>query len=71
MHHSLESCAQVIEQPLPKCPAEVGVALHWLAINGVQPAIPENAPVGQPAPKRRRTEAATLHAPALGGSFSL
>ncbi|KAK9137602.1 hypothetical protein Sjap_008196 [Stephania japonica] len=35
----------VIEAPLPKAPLEPGVIAHWLAIEGVQPAIPENAPV--------------------------
>ena len=36
---------QVIESPLPKAPLDVSVSAHWLAIEGVQPAIPENAPV--------------------------
>ncbi|CAK9164030.1 unnamed protein product [Ilex paraguariensis] len=35
----------VIEAPLPKAPLETSIACHWLAIEGVQPAIPENAPV--------------------------
>ncbi|KAK9089797.1 hypothetical protein Scep_028879 [Stephania cephalantha] len=35
----------VIEAPLPKAPLEPAVVTHWLAIEGVQPAIPENAPV--------------------------
>lgn len=35
----------VIEAPLPKAPLETVVLAHWLAIEGVQPAIPENAPV--------------------------
>lgn len=35
---------QVIEAPLPKAPLDVSVTSHWLAIEGVQPAIPENAP---------------------------
>ncbi|XP_043713091.1 transcription initiation factor TFIID subunit 6-like [Telopea speciosissima] len=35
----------VIEAPLPKAPLDTGVVTHWLAIEGVQPAIPENAPV--------------------------
>ncbi|KAL3502746.1 hypothetical protein ACH5RR_037195 [Cinchona calisaya] len=34
----------VIEAPLPKAPLESSVLCHWLAIEGVQPAIPENAP---------------------------
>ncbi|PRQ32057.1 hypothetical protein RchiOBHm_Chr5g0042161 [Rosa chinensis] len=35
----------VIEAPLPKAPFDVSVTAHWLAIEGFQPAIPENAPV--------------------------
>lgn len=36
---------QLIEAPLPKTPLDTGVIAHWLAIEGVQPAIPENSPV--------------------------
>ncbi|RRT80244.1 hypothetical protein B296_00000883 [Ensete ventricosum] len=35
---------QVIDAPLPKAPLDTAVVAHWLAIEGVQPAIPENAP---------------------------
>lgn len=35
----------VIDAPLPKAPLDTAVVAHWLAIEGVQPAIPENAPV--------------------------
>ncbi|KAF5482551.1 hypothetical protein F2P56_003109 [Juglans regia] len=35
----------VIETPLPKAPLDTAVHCHWLAIEGVQPAIPENASV--------------------------
>lgn len=49
------SFEQVIDRPLPKCPVEVGVLAHWLAIEGVQPAIPENAPLHPRKPKRQRT----------------
>lgn len=31
-----------IQQPLPKAPAPMTLTSHWLAIDGVQPAIPEN-----------------------------
>lgn len=40
----------VIEAPLPKAPLDTAVVCHWLAIEGVQPAIPENAPVEVIAP---------------------
>lgn len=36
---------QVIEAPLPKAPLDTAVVGHWLAIEGVQPAIPENPPL--------------------------
>lgn len=35
----------MIEAPLPKAPLDTAVVNHWLAIEGVQPAIPENAPL--------------------------
>ncbi|XP_020682335.1 transcription initiation factor TFIID subunit 6 isoform X1 [Dendrobium catenatum] len=35
----------LIEAPLPKAPLDTAVVTHWLAIEGVQPAIPENVPV--------------------------
>lgn len=36
---------EVIEAALPKAPLDTAVVNHWLAIEGVQPAIPENAPL--------------------------
>lgn len=36
---------QVIEAPLPKAPLDTAIVCHWLAIEGTQPAIPENAPM--------------------------
>lgn len=33
----------MIEAPLQKAPLDTSVTAHWLAIEGVQPAIPENA----------------------------
>lgn len=35
---------EVIDAPLPKAPLDTEVVAHWLAIEGVQPAIPENPP---------------------------
>ncbi len=49
--------AQVVGAPLPRCPFEVGVVPHWLAVDGVQPAIPENAPLDRPRSKRARAAA--------------
>lgn len=36
---------QVIDAPFPKAPLDTSVVAHWLAVEGVQPAIPENAPI--------------------------
>lgn len=33
---------KIINQPLPKVPRSVSFTAHWLAIEGVQPAIPQN-----------------------------
>lgn len=41
----------MIEAPLPKAPLDTAVVCHWLAIEGVQPAIPENAPIEGLSPK--------------------
>lgn len=35
---------QIINAPLPKAPLDKTVMAHWLAIEGVQPTIPENPP---------------------------
>lgn len=34
----------IISSPLPKLPCEVTIRTHWLAVEGVQPSIPENVP---------------------------
>ena len=40
---------KLVNAPLPKVPREVTFTLHWLAIEGVQPTIPQNpAPSDQP-----------------------
>lgn len=51
-------CVQLLDEPLPPAPVEVGLMPHWLFINGVQPAIPENAPIDKPITKRSRAQAA-------------
>lgn len=62
---------QAVDQPLPKVPVEVGVIPHWLAIEGVQPAIPENAAI-QPRrakrPKLDMTAAAAAKSKAAAGA---
>lgn len=32
----------IVDAPLPRAPLDTSVSAHWLAIEGVQPAIPEN-----------------------------
>jgi transcription initiation factor TFIID subunit 6 len=48
---------QLVDTPLPRAPVEVGVTPHWLLINGVQPAIPENAPIARPQARRSKAAA--------------
>lgn len=36
------SLVQLARAPLPKCPLQPELSLHWLAVDGVQPLIPEN-----------------------------
>ncbi|CAO2179694.1 unnamed protein product [Urochloa humidicola] len=49
---------EIIEAPLPKAPLDTAVVAHWLAIEGVQPAIPENPPIDAivPPAENRRSE---------------
>ncbi len=47
---------QAVTSQLPKCPVEVGVVPHWLAIDGIQPAIPENMPLERSRVKRARID---------------
>ncbi|KAL0022759.1 hypothetical protein WJX79_000193 [Trebouxia sp. C0005] len=49
---------QAVDQALPKVPVEVGVIPHWLAIEGVQPAIPENAAIQPRKAKRPKLDVA-------------
>lgn len=48
----------VLETPLPLPPWEAGVRIHWLAIDGRQPNVPENVQMLKPTrkPKRRKTD---------------
>ena len=59
-YHAKLAMLQAIDQPLPKVPADVGIVLHWIAIDGVQPAIPENAAIQPRAAKRPRLDPAAV-----------
>ncbi|XP_058218813.1 transcription initiation factor TFIID subunit 6-like isoform X2 [Rhododendron vialii] len=43
----------VIEAPLPKAPLDTAVVAHWLAIEGVQPTIPENVSIEVPTDHKK------------------
>ncbi|ORY75090.1 transcription initiation factor TFIID subunit 6 [Protomyces lactucae-debilis] len=49
---------KLMQMPLPKVPREVAYTAHWLAVEGVQPAIPQN-PAPQEVATQEETEAAT------------
>lgn len=50
----------MVGKSLPRAPLEVGLLPHWLVVDGVQPAIPENAPLERPRPRKRlRSSSAT------------
>lgn len=36
--------SEVLSAPPPKIPLDVSVRAHWLSVDGVQPAVPENPP---------------------------
>ena len=42
VHDPIINLDDLINQPLPACPREPTLGAHWMAIEGVQPAIPEN-----------------------------
>ncbi|CCG82609.1 Transcription initiation factor TFIID subunit 6 [Taphrina deformans PYCC 5710] len=57
---------KIINAPLPKVPREVTYTAHWLAIEGVQPAIPQNPP-----PTETKIEANTQEASSTGPSVNV
>ena len=57
---------QIVSRNPPRAPLEVGVLPHWLVVDGVQPAIPENAPVERPHARKRPRKPAALPAAAGG-----
>jgi len=46
----------VLGKPLPSPPWEAGLRIHWLAVNGKQPRIPENVAMMPPSNKRKRQQ---------------
>ena len=56
-------CLQVLTAELPRAPVSVTVTPHWLAVEGVQPAIPENP---TPAEMAAREAAAKRPLPSHG-----
>jgi len=46
---------EVINAPLPSCPLDVNFSVHWLAVEGVQPIIPQNPPLETIAKRRKPT----------------
>ena len=69
--HEQWAAGQGVAQPPGKCPVEVGVFPHWLAIDGQQPAIPENAPVERRRPAAKRIKSAAAKGSPAGAALML
>eukprot|EP00048_Salpingoeca_helianthica_P022879 m.20915 g.20915 ORF g.20915 m.20915 type:complete len:434 (+) comp7952_c0_seq1:1429-2730(+) len=54
--------SDILNAPLPKCPADIKLTPHWLAIEGVQPAIPQNPSVAVQAQAQAATSGSTASA---------
>ena len=50
----------LISTSLPKLPCDVSLRAHWLAVEGVQPAIPENVPPASLEEQREQATAMSL-----------
>lgn len=59
----VQELEQAISAPLPPLPVEAGVIPHWLAVDGRQPAIPENAPLERPRIAKRPRSASRAGPP--------
>jgi len=63
-----------LQEPLPKAPAPMSLTSHWLAIEGVQPAIPENPArpdrnfLGEPLPSSTPGSGAVMPGAAATGA---
>ena len=53
----------LINSPLPRLPHDVALRAHWLAVEGVQPAIPENPPLATIGEQQEEALAVTLPQP--------
>lgn len=51
---------EIIGTPLPKLPCDTTLRAHWLAVEGVQPSIPENVPPASLEEQRKQATAAVL-----------
>ena len=47
---------EILNAPLPKCPRDTTFTAHWLAVEGVQPAIRQNPPPPPPEPVQPNPE---------------
>jgi transcription initiation factor TFIID subunit 6 len=64
---------EIINGPLPKCPRDSTLTAHWLAVEGVQPAIPQNPAVpadedSLSADKKRKISSPSATSPTQTGT---
>jgi TATA box binding protein associated factor (TAF) len=58
---ALHNCDDLIYEPLPRPPVEVGVLAHWFLVEGVKPRTPENAVPRQLLERTRAPARPPLH----------